>query len=340
MISKKDFIVIHELYNKGYSIRKISKILKLDRRTISKHLKNDTLTSTKRISKKPAKLDPYKPYITELINNSTARLPCSAILGLIRQNGYSGGRSMLQRYLAVEYKKLSLTADPIVRYETIPGEQAQADWTTIRSGKTPIYAFVITLGYSRLSYVRFTKSCKDEDLLYCLEKSFAYFNGVPKTILYDNMKSVVIKRDAYGVNHHQFNRKMLDYSKLYGFKIKLCRPYRAKTKGKVERFNRYLKENFYRTLVARLANSSIDINVDLLNSHINDWLSKVNRRIHGTTRKIPLKEFNDVEQATLLPYMEVLSTNVEIIKRMKGLPEVTVSTPNINIYDQLLGVEV
>lgn len=339
MISKKDFIVIHELYKQGYSIRKISQILKLNRRTISRHLKNECLIPVTRIYTKPTKLEPYKSYILDLISKSQHWLPCSAVMDFIKEQGYTGGRSTLQAYLATEYRKLDLSNDPVVRFETLPGEQAQADWTTIRSGRNPIYAFVMTLGYSRASFVYFTTRCEDDDLVLCVEKAFAYFGGVPKTILYDNMKAVVIERNAYGIGEHKFNNVMLDCSKFYGFEIKLCRPYRAKTKGKVERFNGYLKGNFYRPLVARLSGSSIEINIELLNSHIHSWLIKANNRIHGTTNKCPSAELEN-ERTALLPYIGKLHHQpaVYIPRRMKELPITIVQKPNLRIYDQLLGV--
>jgi transposase len=79
----------------------------------------------------------------------------------------------------------------------------------------------------------------------CTKKAFEYFGGIPKTILYDKLKSVVIQRDKYGKNQHGFNENFLDFAKTYKFIPKICKPYRAQTKGKVERFNDYLKGNFF-----------------------------------------------------------------------------------------------
>ncbi len=340
MISNKEFIVIHELKKQGYSIRSIAKILKLHRNTVTNHLHSPTLQAASRICNKPSKLDPFKSYIVDLIGKTNYRLPCSAILELIKEQGYTGGRSILQEYLAKEYQTLVSNHDPVVRFETEPGEQAQADWTTIRSGRNPIYAFVMTLGYSRASFVYFTTRCEDEDLVLCVEKALAYFNGVPKTILYDNMKAVVIERNAYGGGEHRFNDAMLDCAKFYGFEIKLCRPYRAKTKGKVERFNGYLKGNFYRPLVARLAGSSIEITTELLNAHISSWLLKANARIHGTTNKVPSDELNNIERTALLPYVGRLHHKpaMYITRRIKELPVTTVQRPDLGEYDLLLEV--
>ena len=103
---------------------------------------------------------------------------------------------------------------------------------------------------------------------------------------FDNLKSVVIQRDKYGKNKHGINDEFLDFSKGL-FIPKLCKPYRAKTKGKVERFNSYLKNNFYRyrPLRAKPKNTNLEITPELLNSYIFSWFEMANNRIHGTTRR-------------------------------------------------------
>ena len=133
--------------------------------------------------------------------------------------GYTGGRSILQEFLTNYYKqhKLNETAkDPVVRFETEIAVQMQVDWTTIRSGKSPIYAFVSTLGYSRYTFVYFTDNMEADTLMACHERAFLFFGGTTAHILYDNMKQVVIKRDKYGEGKHEYNAKLLDLAKRYG----------------------------------------------------------------------------------------------------------------------------
>jgi hypothetical protein len=91
---------------------------------------------------------------------------------------------------------------------------------------------------------------KVETLIACHERALAAFGGVTRRVLYDNMKTVVLERDAYGEGEHRFHAGFLDYARHSGFVIKLCQPYRAKTKGKVERFNGYLRRSFYVPLVS------------------------------------------------------------------------------------------
>jgi transposase len=308
MISKGDFIVIEDLHSKGYSIRYIAKLLKINRRTVTKKLKETQYhgAASRKITK-PSILEPYKSYIRTFIGKSSHRIPCSAILEDIKELGYCGGRSILQDFLTQEYRARKTLDDPVVRFETQPGEQMQVDWTTIRWGKTPIYGFVGTMGYSRQTFVYFTDNMEAATLVKCHELAFLFFGGVPKTILYDNMKQIVDTRDAYGKGKHKFHGSIYDLSKRLGFKIRLCRPYRAKTKGKVERFNSYLKGNFYRPLVVKLQDAKLDITPQVLNEYIYRWLDKANNRIHGTTKQKPVILFAQ-EKGSLLPYIAVVTS--------------------------------
>jgi len=342
VVSKEDFIVIHALQEKGYSISKIAKLMHLDRKTVRKRLNEAELVPSTRNITKPSKLAPYKPYILDFIGKSDERIPSTAIMGDIKQMGYTGGRTILQEFLAAEYRKSS-SPEPIIRFETSPGKQMQIDWTTIRSGKSPIYAFVATLGYSRCTFVYFTDNMETDTLIMCHEKAFLFFGGVTAEILYDNMKSVVIARNKYGLGKHEYNPKLLDFAKKHGFTIKLCKPYCPKTKGKVERFNSYLKANFYRPLVIKLRDAKLDVTYQLLNQYVTPWLVKANDRIHGTTNRRP-SEMLAEEAPHLTPYIigtlvadAVHSLSTDVIKRMHELPTVIVQRPNLAQYDDLLG---
>jgi len=341
MISKEDFIVIHALFEKGHNISEISRLTKLDRKTVRKRLNEIELEPSTRIVSKPSKLDPYKSYILDFINKSNHRIPSSVILSDIKGLGYQGGRSILQSFLTKEYNSRGLERDPVVRFETLPGEQMQVDWTTIRYGKTPIYGFVATLGYSRYTFVYFTDNMEASTLITCHEKAFLFFGGVTKSILYDNMKQVVVSRNHYGAKEHKYHSELFDLSKRCGFNIRLCRPYRAKTKGKVERFNSYLKGNFYRPLAIKLNDANLTIDHNVLNQYVSAWLINANKRIHGTTNRQPLDMFAE-ETSALTPYMQpalVKQNNITptpSIERTKEVPLTVVQKPNLTQYDLLL----
>lgn len=125
---------------------------------------------------------------------------------------------------------------------------------------------------------------------------------MPREILYDNAKSVVIKRDAYGQGNHRWNDDFLDMAKLYGYVPRLCQPYRARTKGKVERFHRYLRGNFYVPLDSRMKASGLVVDVATANANaeVGKWLRDVaNRRVHPQTGYAPSTLYENVEKALL-----------------------------------------
>jgi transposase len=90
-----------------------------------------------------------------------------------------------------------LPVEPEVRFEAAMGEQSQVNWVDSRKSSAPLHAFCGTMGYSRASYVEFVGDMKVATLLGCQELAFAAFGGVPRRVLYDNMKTVAMERDVY-----------------------------------------------------------------------------------------------------------------------------------------------
>ena len=190
--------------------------------------------------------------------------------------------------------KSALPLDPVVRFETVPGEQMQVDWVEFRKGKNPLYAFCATLGFSRMSFVEFVTDMRVQTLIACHHHAFEYFGGVTRRVLYDNMKTVVLERDASGEGEHRFHAGFLDYARHCGFVIKLCRPYRARTKGKVERFNGYLRRSFYVPLAAQLKQAGLVLDAVTANIQVRRWLKDIaNERIHGTTQIRPAQRLQE-----------------------------------------------
>ena len=213
------------------------------------------------------------------------------LLRELRECGYEGGITLLKEYLATH--RPVVTAPEIKRFETEPGYQAQIDWTSVRCGKDRLSAFVATLGHSRFSFVWFADNEQFETLIEAHELLFDAISVTPRTILYDNMKTVLIDRDAYGPGEHRFHAGFRDFAKHHGFSLRMCAPYRAQTKGKVERFNRYLKESFIWPLESRLK-PLLEFRLDTAtaNAEVGRWLADVaNVRFHGETKERPFDRF-------------------------------------------------
>ncbi|MGH3850403.1 MAG: Mu transposase domain-containing protein, partial [Pseudonocardiaceae bacterium] len=138
--------------------------------------------------------------------------------------------------------------------------------------------------YSRMRFIRFTAGTRMVELIACHQAAFDYFGGWPREILYDNMKQIRIRPG-------HLNETFADFADHHGFTVKTHRPYRPRTKGKVERTVDYLKDNF-------LAGHSF-ADLDDLNARVRHWLDgEANVRVHGTTGKVPQELW---AQETLTP---------------------------------------
>ena len=136
------------------------------------------------------------------------------------------------------------------------------------------------LGYSRMRYVEFTTDISTGNVIKMHLNAFSFFGGFTDTVLYDNMKQIVIDRKIKA-SESRFNQKFLDFAEYYGIVIRLCYPYRPETKRKIENTIKYLRYNFW---TGKSFESISDINVQCM-----EWLKKVNSQIHGTTHEIPVE---------------------------------------------------
>jgi transposase len=334
MLTQEQAVEIRVLARRGTGVREIAKQTGLSRNTVRRYLRDEQAGRYGPREARATKLEPYHGYLLERIAAARPHwIPATVLLRELRERGYDGGISQLKAFVA-PHKRAE--PEPLVRFETAPGKQMQADFTVIRRGRDPLLALVATLGYSRASFVRFTASEDAVTLCACLEEALAFFGGVPEHILFDNAKSVVIERDAHGEGQHRWNRELLALAERYGFTPKVCRPYRAKTKGKVERFNRYLKESFVVPLAATLKQAGLKLDVDAANKSIGRWLTDVaNVRVHATTNERPSVRLA-IEQEALLP----LPTRSQLLPappHHRPIPCESLQHP-LAVYDSLLEV--
>ena len=240
MIGVELAMEIRVLAKRGKSVREIARETGASRNTVRRYLRDEEAVRYARRAPRPLKLDPYRDYIVERLRAAAPdAIPATVLLAELRERGYPGGHTAVKRFVAS--LRTTPPADPVVRFETEPGRQMQADWAVIRRGGDALSVFVATLGWSRAAYVEFTCDEKLETLIRCHERAFEALGGVPREALYDNMRTVVLERNAYGAGRHRFHPGFLDHARHAGFVPRLCRPYRARTKGKVERFVRCLR---------------------------------------------------------------------------------------------------
>lgn len=300
MLTTEEAMEIRILARQGRSARSIARETGLSRNTVAKYLASDGPPTARPRPRRACKLDPHKTYIAERVAAAAPhRIPAPAMLLELREHGYTGGLTQVREHLAI--LAATLPPAPVVRFETEPGEQMQVDWAVIRRGTTPLSVFVAVLGHSRYAYVEFVTDERVETLIACHGRAFAAFGGVPRNVLFDNMKTVVALRDAYGPGRHRFHPGFLDFARHCGFHPRLCRPYRAQTKGKVERFIRYLRGNFWVPLESRLRQAGLVIDVNTANVEVTHWLASVaNARTVSGLGIVPIEALA-ADRAAFLP---------------------------------------
>lgn len=272
MVNLEGWMQLQEMYQMGMSQSQIALQLGLDRKTVRKYLHQPPQGYGRR-PERAAKVDAYRGYLRERWEQGVHN--AHKLFGEIRKRGYPGGYSRVRSLLAGWREEETERA--FVRFESEPGQQSQLDWAHFGNWQGHrLYAFALTLGYSRMRYVEFTHRQDMETLLTCLVHAFRYLDGVSEVILTDNMKTVVLERVGEQV---RWNLRFLDFASYYGFVPRACWPYRPETKGKIERTIGFLRGNFW----PGLSFSSLED----LNEQARAWVEVVNRQPHSTTREIP-----------------------------------------------------
>jgi transposase len=306
VIKLGELVMILDLHRQGLSVSAIARQLGVDRKTVRGYIKKglEPPTYKKRLAT-PGVVDPFVPYLRERLT-AFPGLTGVRLWREVRERGFAGSYSVVRD--CVRDLRPPKTSGFEVRFETPPGEQAQVDFAqfVVEFADEPgvrriVWLFSMVLGYSRLIWARFVLHQDLQTVLRCHMAAFASIGGAPREILYDRMKTAVIGEDEDGLVI--YNRALVDLARHYGFQPRACRPYRAKTKGKVERPFRYIREDFFLGGSFR--------NLEDLNAQLRHWLDTVaNPRVHATTRQIVNEAFaeerNALKALPLVPYQAVL----------------------------------
>jgi len=278
MLGGRDLEEILQWHQEGLSIREISRLTGLDRKTVRKYLRRPELPQYGPRAARLSKLSPHHEFIEQRLKDGVWN--AVVLFRELQQQGYTGGYTMVKQYLNPLRRGAKVIA--VRRFETAPGHQAQVDWGSVgyvenEEEKRALSAFVMTLGCSRAMFAGITEDETLPRFLRMHEEAFQELGGVPKEILYDRPKTVVLGIDERG--EIQWNPTFLDFSRYWGYVPRLCRGYRPQTKGKVESGIKYLKGNF---LCGRSATSVLD-----LQRQLKAWTAEIaNARVHGTTFRI------------------------------------------------------
>ncbi len=307
-ISTKEWIMLKALLEEGVPQTRIADQLGIDRKTVARHAEETELPSVER-DPRPSQLDPFKPHIQQRL--AKYELTAMKLFAEVRAEGYRGSYAVVQRY--VRGIRPPKGPPACVRFETAPGQQAQADWSPFGrinylGQSRKLSCFALVLGYSRVLYGEFTVSEDLTTLVQCHLNAFRYVGGLPREILYDHMKTVVL---ASHREHVEWNPQFADFAKTFGFIPRLCRPRRAQTKGKIERPFGYIGESFFAGL------DLAQLTLDDLNAQFRQWLDHTaNTRVHRTTQCIPFERLKE-EYLLALPDRTYLVELVETRKSHK-----------------------
>ena len=287
MVTLGELVMILDLARQGLSVSAIARRTGHDRKTIRKYIERGREPPAyKPREPGPSLLGPFEAFLRERVGRFPD-LTGRRLWREIRDLGFTGAYST-----ATEFLRGVRPGEPPPferRFETPPGRQAQVDFAYFKvafedepGAERVVWLFSLVLGHSRLMWARFVAQQDLATVLRCHVAAFEALGGVPEQILYDRMKTAVLGEvDERGI---VYNDKLLALAAHYGFLPKACRPYRAKTKGKVERPFRYVREDFFLARSFR--------NLDDLNAQFSQWLDQVaNRRLHGTTGRIVIEHF-------------------------------------------------
>ena len=282
----------------------------------------------------PTKLDPYKAIIEARLA-AYPELSSVRLLDEIRAAGYAGGYTQLKAF--VHRVRPTPPPEPAIRFETPAGRQAQVDFARFRFDWGVRYALLVVLGYSRLLWCRFYLRQDMRTLIDGLEDAFRYCGGVPQELLFDQMKAVITRDLRLQGGALVRNLEFLRFAHHWSFTPRACRPYRAQTKGKVERPVRYLRDNF---AYGRTFANDAD-----LDQERRRWLDDVaNVRVHATTRERPRDRFDRDERLLLhalapRPYTSVLVPDPPRRTSLAAAPRplVAVEKRPLAVYARLTG---
>lgn len=241
-------------------------------------------------------LDPYREFIHVTLEKHP-RLRATRLHEMIRDRGYQGSVWPIRRLVA---RMRPSRHEAFLRLSVLPGEQAQVDWASFGSiavgrAKRGLSCFLMVLSWSRALFARFYLDQTTESFMRGHLAAFDAFGGVPRTILYDNLKSAVLEREGELVRFHP---RILELAGHYHFAPKPCSVARGNEKGRVERRVRDLRESFF---AARSFRS-----IDDLNAQLAAWIDRVQRArlVPGDPDKRIVRDALVEERARLLPLPE------------------------------------
>ena len=283
--------ILRYFHVEKWRIRTIANALGIHHATVKRVLAASGAAPATEVCQSPL-LAPYLPFIFQTLKMHPT-LPASRLYDMVCERGYRGGPDHFRHLIALH--RPAKVPEAYLRLRTLPGEQGQVDWghfghVTIGRAKRPVMAFVMVLSYSRKIFCHFYLNAQQENFLRGHQSAFEAFGGIPRVLLYDNLKSVVLERQGDAIRFHP---KFLAFSGHYHFEPRPVAVARGNEKGRVERSIRYIRTSFFAARKWR--------DIDDLNAQVQAWCEgRAADRPCPEDKQFLVREVFEQEQPTLL----------------------------------------
>jgi transposase len=323
---------IRSLSDHGWGTKRIARALAVSRNTVKRYLRGGTAAEAQR-RPKAWKLDATTRSVAVELFETTAEGNAVVVADLLAEVGVTASVRTVQRAVAGRRQAQQAAEVATVRFETAPGHQMQIDfgekWVVIAGGRVKVHLLTAVLGYSRRIFVKPFLSERQDDWREGIAEAFRHFGGVPQTLLCDNARALVSDRDRVS-DEVRFNPAFLHFCRDWEVTPRACRPYRARTKGKVESGVKYVKRN---ALAGREFESFA-----ALEAHLAKWSARVDGRVHKTTHDKPCERFEVLERAALraLPEHRLRAREQRLVRRVSHESLVDVDTVRYSVPHRLV----
>lgn len=295
------------MHNKGVPIKQIARELNMSKNTVKSLIKKEDEPKYSRAVSSTS-IDQYKDKIREWYLDKRYAYIGTRIYSELCKRGYKGSINPIYRYLeTLNEEKILISKRATVRFETPPGDQAQFDWGEyhmfIADVEIKIYCFTMILSYSRKKAAICSMAVNGVAIYEAIQDLFIELGGVTKELVIDNPKALVIgHKKGQEVDFNQSALKLFTY---LGTEPNACLPLRPRTKGKIEKPNQYIEEHFIKGNSFRT--------MEELNIEIKKFMRNWNKKIHGTTKRVPDEMFAEEETSLKKLYRKkIIDTELEI----------------------------
>lgn len=332
VLDEREIAALFALAKRGWSIKAMARELGWDRNTIRGWLRRGP-DAKRPVVGRPKLLADEEGWLLEEFKAGTRN--SDVLRQQLAEKGMSVGIRTIERAVEKVRQEIRCAEVATLRFETDPGQQLQIDfgekWINVAEARVKVFVFVATLGYSRRTFARIYPGMRQQHWLEGLESALRHFGGAPDECLVDNAKALVLEwKDDVPQYHPEFEA----FCRHWGMCPRACRPYHARTKGKVENGVKYVKSN-------ALGRRSYE-SWEALHAHMDWWMAEIaDKRIHGTTHERPIDRFEHEKGA-----LTALGSHISYLKvrrqkrKVHGDCHVELDTNKYSVPHYLVGQEV